>query len=88
MAGAGKAGDSKVSALLEKLIFGNRVLAGSAIGGLAETQEMLDFCADKNVLPDIEMIRADQINEAWDRLKKGDVRYRFVIDMASMAEAQ
>jgi uncharacterized zinc-type alcohol dehydrogenase-like protein len=69
------------------LIFGNRVLAGSAIGGLAETQEMLDFCAEKNVLPDIEIIRADQINEAWERLKKGDVRYRFVIDMASLGEA-
>ena len=68
------------------LIFGNRVLAGSAIGGLAETQEMLDFCAEKNVLPDVEIIRADQINEAWDRLKKGDVRYRFVIDLATMGE--
>jgi uncharacterized zinc-type alcohol dehydrogenase-like protein len=66
------------------LIFGNRVLAGSAIGGLAETQEMLDFCAEKNVLPDVEMIRADEINEAWERLKKGDVRYRFVIDMATL----
>ena len=69
------------------LIFGNRALAGSAIGGLAETQEMLDFCAEKNVLPDIEMIRADEINEAWERLKKGDVRYRFVIAMATIAEA-
>jgi uncharacterized zinc-type alcohol dehydrogenase-like protein len=69
------------------LIFGNRVLAGSAIGGLAETQEMLDFCAEKNVLPDVEMIRADEINEAWERLKKGDVRYRFVIDMATLGAA-
>ncbi|HJU77644.1 MAG TPA: NAD(P)-dependent alcohol dehydrogenase, partial [Sphingomicrobium sp.] len=65
----------------------NRILAGSAIGGLRETQEMLDFCAEKNVMPEIEVIRADQINEAWDRLVKGDVRYRFVIDMGTIDEA-
>lgn len=69
------------------LIFGNRIIAGSAIGGLRETQEMLDFCADRNVMPEIEIIRADEINKAWDRLKKGDVRYRFVIDMSSLATA-
>jgi uncharacterized zinc-type alcohol dehydrogenase-like protein len=65
----------------------NRVIAGSLIGGLAETQEMLDFCAEKNVMPEIELIRTDQINEAWDRLVKGDVRYRFVIDMGTIDEA-
>jgi uncharacterized zinc-type alcohol dehydrogenase-like protein len=69
------------------LIFGNRILAGSAIGGLRETQEMLDFCTEKNVAPEIEVIRPDQINEAWDRLVKGDVRYRFVIDMSTIGGA-
>jgi uncharacterized zinc-type alcohol dehydrogenase-like protein len=69
------------------LIFGNRILAGSAIGGLRETQEMLDFCAEKNVMPEIEVIGADEINEAWDRLLKGDVRYRFVIDMGTIGQA-
>jgi uncharacterized zinc-type alcohol dehydrogenase-like protein len=59
----------------------NRVVAGSLIGGLPETQEMLDFCADHGILPETETISPDQINEAWDRMKRGDVRYRFVIDM-------
>ncbi|MBS7670277.1 NAD(P)-dependent alcohol dehydrogenase [Croceicoccus gelatinilyticus] len=66
------------------LIFGRRRVAGSLIGGIAETQEMLDFCAEHNVLPDVEMISIDQINEAYDRLDRSDVRYRFVIDMASL----
>jgi uncharacterized zinc-type alcohol dehydrogenase-like protein len=66
------------------LLMGRRRIAGSPIGGIAETQEMLDFCARKNILPDCEMIRMDQINEAFERLEKGDVRYRFVIDMASL----
>jgi uncharacterized zinc-type alcohol dehydrogenase-like protein len=61
----------------------NRVIAGSLIGGLAETQEMLDFCAERGVLPEVEHIGRGQINEAWDRMAKGDVRYRFVIDMAA-----
>jgi len=60
----------------------NRVIAGSLIGGLPETQEMLDFCAEHNVHPEVEHIGPAQINEAWDRMVKGDVRYRFVIDMA------
>jgi len=59
-------------------------VVGSLIGGIAETQEVLDFCAQHNVLPECEMIRMDQINEAYERLEKGDVRYRFVIDMASL----
>ena len=67
------------------LIFGRRRIAGSLIGGIAETQEMLDFCAEHDVLPDVETIRMDQINDAFDRLDRGDVRYRFVIDMASLA---
>jgi uncharacterized zinc-type alcohol dehydrogenase-like protein len=54
------------------------------IGGIAETQEMLDFCGRHNIVADIEMISMQQINEAYDRLLKGDVKYRFVIDMASL----
>lgn len=61
-----------------------RSFAGSAIGGIAETQEMLDFCGKHNITADIEMINIQQINEAYDRLLKGDVKYRFVIDMASL----
>lgn len=67
------------------LIFGRKRVSGSFIGGIAETQEMLDFCAEKGVVPDIEMIRMDEINEAFERLEKADVRYRFVIDMDSLA---
>jgi len=66
------------------LIMGRRSLAGSAIGGIRETQEMLDFCGDKGITADIEMIRIQQINEAYERLLKGDVKYRFVIDNASL----
>ncbi|WP_413723086.1 NAD(P)-dependent alcohol dehydrogenase [Sodalis sp. RH24] len=66
------------------LILGRRRIAGSPIGGIRETQEMLDFCAKKNILPDCEMIRMDQINEAFTRMEQADVHYRFVIDMASL----
>ena len=66
------------------LIFKRKNVAGSLIGGIKETQEMLDFCAQHNVLPDIEMIPIQKINEAYERLLKGDVKYRFVIDMASL----
>jgi uncharacterized zinc-type alcohol dehydrogenase-like protein len=69
------------------LLLGRRWIAGSPIGGIAETQQLLEFCAKKNVLPDVEMIRIDQINEAFDRLERSDVRYRFVIDMASLQTA-
>ena len=62
------------------LIGGNRRLAGSSIGGIAETQEMLDFCAKHGVVSDVEIIAAAQVNEAYERVLKGDVRYRFVID--------
>ena len=61
-----------------------RSFAGSAIGGIAETQEMLDFCGNHNIVADIEMINIQQINEAYERLLKGDVKYRFVIEMASL----
>jgi uncharacterized zinc-type alcohol dehydrogenase-like protein len=66
------------------LLLGRRRVAGSPIGGIAETQEMLNFCAKKGVLPEVEMIRMDQINEAFERLERSDVRYRFVIDMATL----
>ena len=61
-----------------------RSFAGSMIGGIAETQEMLDFCGQHNIVSDIEMITIQQVNEAYERLLKGDVKYRFVIDMASL----
>ena len=61
-----------------------RNFAGSMIGGIAETQEMLDFCGKHNIVSDIEMINMQQINEAYERMIKGDVKYRFVIDMASL----
>ena len=66
------------------LIFRRRSFSGSLIGGLPETQEMLDFCGQHNITSDIEMIRMDQINTAYERMLKSDVKYRFVIDMASL----
>ena len=66
------------------LIFGRRRVAGSLIGGIAETQEMLDFCAERGITCDIEMIPIEKINEAYERMLKSDVKYRFVIDMASL----
>lgn len=65
------------------VIGGNKVLAGSLIGGIPETQEMLDFCADHNVFSDVEVISPDRIEEAYDRTVRSDVRYRFVVDMAN-----
>ena len=66
------------------LLFRRRSLAGSIIGGIRETQEMLDFCAEHGVTSDIELIPIQKINEAYERLLKSDVKYRFVIDMASL----
>lgn len=66
------------------LIFQRRTLAGSLIGGIAETQEMLDYCAEHNIVSDVEVIAIKDINEAYERMLKGDVRYRFVIDMATL----
>ena len=66
------------------LVSRRRQLAGSLIGGIAETQEMLDFCADRGITCDIELISIDKINEAYERMLKSDVKYRFVIDMASL----
>jgi len=66
------------------LILPRRQFAGSGIGGIAETQEMLDYCADHGIVADVEMIRIDQVNEAYERMVKGQVKYRFVIDMESL----
>jgi len=66
------------------LIFGRRSLSGSLIGGLAETQEMLDFCGAHNITADVEVIPVQKINEAYERMLKSDVKYRFTIDMASL----
>lgn len=66
------------------LIFGRRRIAGSLIGGIAETQEMLDYCAEHNILSDIEVIPMKDINTAYERMLAGDVKYRFVIDMSTL----
>jgi uncharacterized zinc-type alcohol dehydrogenase-like protein len=66
------------------LIFRRRSFSGSCIGGIAETQEMLDFCSDHNIVSDVEVIPIQKINEAYERLLKSDVKYRFSIDMASL----
>ena len=66
------------------MILGRRSVAGSVIGGIKETQEMLDFCGENNILPEIEMIKMQDINKAYERMLESDVRYRFVIDMQSL----
>jgi alcohol dehydrogenase (NADP+) len=76
--------ETPVSFAALPLLFKRRSVSGSLIGGLAETQEMLDFCGQHNLTSDIEMIRMDQINEAYERMLKSDVKYRFVIDLASI----
>jgi uncharacterized zinc-type alcohol dehydrogenase-like protein len=78
----------QVGALAESnsvpLLMGRRRVAGSLIGGIAQTQEILDFCALHNILPEVEMIKMEQINDAFDKLKQGDMASRFVIDMSSL----
>jgi uncharacterized zinc-type alcohol dehydrogenase-like protein len=69
------------------LLFGRRSLSGSLIGGIAETQEMLDFCGEHNITADVEVIPIQKVNEAYERLLKSDVKYRFSIDMASLKSA-
>ena len=66
------------------MIFRRRMVAGSLIGGIAETQEMLDFCGEHNIVSDIELINMQDINQAYERTIKGDVKYRFVIDINSL----
>ena len=67
-----------------QLIFGRKTLAGSLIGGIKETQEMLNFCGEHNIVSDVEIIQIKDINNAFERLIKSDVKYRFVIDMESL----
>ena len=66
------------------LLLQRRTFAGSAIGSIRETQEMLDFCAEHGIAAEIEVISADQVNEAWERVLASDVRYRFVIDNSTL----
>ncbi|MGK2863245.1 MAG: NAD(P)-dependent alcohol dehydrogenase, partial [Chitinophagaceae bacterium] len=66
------------------IILGRKRIAGSLIGGIKETQEMLDFCGEHNIVSDIELINIQQINKAYERVVDADVKYRFVIDMASL----
>ncbi|MDH6549066.1 D-arabinose 1-dehydrogenase-like Zn-dependent alcohol dehydrogenase [Streptomyces sp. SAI-041] len=76
--------EEPISLNLFSLIGGSKTLAGSAIGGIAETQEMLDFCAQHGIGAEIELIAASEINEAYERVVNSDVRYRFVIDTATI----
>lgn len=69
------------------VIVGRKALAGSAAGGMAETQEMIDFCAAHGIVSDVEMVAMADVNAAWDRLAKNDVKYRFVIDMSTLEKA-
>jgi uncharacterized zinc-type alcohol dehydrogenase-like protein len=77
--------ESHPSPAVFNLVGKRRSIAGSMIGGIPETQEMLDFCAEHGIVADIEMIRADGIDAAYERMLKGDVKYRFVIDNATLA---
>jgi alcohol dehydrogenase (NADP+) len=82
----GAPGEPHPSPNVFNLIMGRRTLAGSLIGGIPETQEMLDFCAEHGIVSEIEIIPIQKINEAYERMLKGDVKYRFVIDMASLGD--
>jgi uncharacterized zinc-type alcohol dehydrogenase-like protein len=73
---------------IANLIFKRRRIVGSLIGGIKETQEMLDFCAENAITSDIEIIPIQQINEAYERVLKSDVKYRFVIDLASLKQPE
>jgi alcohol dehydrogenase (NADP+) len=85
-AGAGRCARTRASiAQRGHLIFKRAAIAGSMVGGLSETQEMLDFCAEKNIVADIEMISVQDVDKAYERMLKSDVKYRFVIDNASLA---
>ena len=66
------------------LVMRRRQLAGSIIGGIPETQEMLDFCAERGIIADIELISIDRINDAYERMLRSDVKYRFVIDLKTL----
>jgi len=77
-------GDLEPALNTVQLIIGRKSVAGSVIGGIAETQELLDFCGKHNITSDVEMIKIQDINEAYERMLKSDVKYRFVIDMTSL----
>jgi uncharacterized zinc-type alcohol dehydrogenase-like protein len=68
------------------LLFKRRAMSGSIIGGMVETQQMLDYCAEKNIVSNLEVIPIQKINETFERVLKADVKYRFVIDMASLKQ--
>jgi uncharacterized zinc-type alcohol dehydrogenase-like protein len=68
------------------LIFGRKTIAGPLIGGIAETQEMLDFCAEKGIIANIQIAAARDIEAAYERMQKSDVKYRFVIDSSTLAD--
>jgi len=76
--------DQPLSVAPFSLLANRRSLAGSAIGGMKETQEMLDYCAEKNIVSDIELVGFDKVNEAYERVLKADVKYRFVLDMKTL----
>jgi uncharacterized zinc-type alcohol dehydrogenase-like protein len=80
----GAPGEPHPSPTVSNLIMQRRTLAGSLIGGIRETQELLDFCAEHGITSDVEIIPIQQINEAYERMLQGDVKYRFVIDLASL----
>ncbi|MEP1595515.1 MAG: alcohol dehydrogenase, partial [Halieaceae bacterium] len=73
-----------IPATISNLIVGDKIMSGSLIGGMPSTGEMLEFCAEHGITADIEMIAIENVNEAWDRIEKNDVKYRFVIDLSSL----
>ncbi|GAA4043519.1 NAD(P)-dependent alcohol dehydrogenase [Parerythrobacter jejuensis] len=77
----------KLPELHSGILLGRKILSGSGIGGIAETQDMLDLCAEKAIVPEIEMIRMEEVNTAYDRMEASDVKYRFVIDMGAFRGA-
>jgi uncharacterized zinc-type alcohol dehydrogenase-like protein len=77
--------DQPLSVTPFSLLANRRSLAGSAIGGMKETQEMLDYCAEKGIVSDVEVVSFDKVNEAYERVLKGDVKYRFVLDMKTLS---
>ena len=77
-------GDIEPALSTVPLLLGRKYVAGSVIGGIAETQEMLDFCGKHNITSDIEVINIQEINQAYERMLKNDVKYRFVIDLKSL----
>ena len=76
--------DQPLSVAPFSLLANRRSLAGSAIGGMKETQEMLDYCAENGIVSDIELVGYDKVNEAYERVLKGDVKYRFVLDAKTL----